>query len=63
MHIGPPADLAIGLSFSHASQVPPTGLSPAGLAIMVVSIGAILTLVVWCYGKVLRRDDRHGEEE
>jgi hypothetical protein len=31
----------------------PTGLTASGLAIMVVSIGSVLTLLVWTYSKIL----------
>ena len=31
----------------------PTGLTTSGLAIMVLSIGSVLTLLVWTYSKIL----------
>ncbi len=33
-----------------------TGLSPAGIVIMLVSIGSIVTLLVWCYRRLLWSD-------
>lgn len=42
---------------------PPSGLSAAGLTIMVLSIGSVLTLLIWTYGKVFEhreQDDSAG---
>jgi len=62
--LAPHADLSIGVSFLQPSQTAATsGLSPMGLAIMVVSIGAILTLLVWCYTRLLFGGPRPGEED
>ena len=51
----------------------PTGLTASGLAIMVLSIGSVLTLLVWTYSQILFKkapeepnDDsssRGGEQE
>jgi hypothetical protein len=55
MHAG----LAAGLSAQAAGGSRSAGLTTAGLVIMMVSIGAILTLLVWCYSRVLRA---HGSD-
>lgn len=58
------AGLAAGFSFPKdaAFQSPGEGLTIAGLVIMTVSIGGILTFAILCYRKVLQsgRDDDRG---
>lgn len=44
----------LAFPFEGICESQATPLNLAGLTIMAVSIGSILTLVVWCYRKVLR---------
>jgi hypothetical protein len=37
-------------------------VQPAGWLFMSVSLASVLTLVVWCYWRILRRPDREENE-
>lgn len=41
----------------------PSGLSAAGLTLMVLSIGSVLTLLIWTYGKVLKHHDQEDSTD
>lgn len=52
----------VPLSTNGLCESPADSLNPAGLLILTVAVGSILTLVVWCYRSLLcsRDSDIHG---
>lgn len=52
----PPCVLAFSSteSFVLATAASPQGLTTAGWIFMILSLGSVLTFVVWCYSRLLR---------